>query len=174
MEYETQVEAGGTYSLRSLLELRPESRILDVGCGAGQTLAALAPSSSLGIGLEFDSTCLEIFAALRDVERLKNVVAVRADAEHLPFRDGVFDCVVCRVVLMYVRVPLVIQEIARVSADKALVYLHLTDVWFYLRKFLTLQWERGGVPFALINGLLLQTLGVQIPVRTGRTLTIRH
>jgi len=98
---------------------------------------------------------------------------VRGDAERLPFADASFDRVLCRVVLMFVRVPRALAEIARVTAPGGVVYLHLTDAWFYWRKLLRGQLERGGVPLALLNGALLATIGAQIDAGRGRTMSFQ-
>ncbi len=170
-EYRTQIEAGAAAGFVSKLELRRDSRVLDVGCGAGQSLVALMRGQPrMGVGLEFDEVALAMFAALRDFEGTTNAIPVRGDAERLPFGNASFDRVLCRVVLMHVRVLPTLAEIARVCAPGGLVYLHLTDFWFYWRKLLRGRWERGGVPFALANGLLLQLLGRQIRMRATRTM----
>ncbi len=170
-EYRTQIEKGAADRYLSRLDVGRDSRILDVGCGAGQSLVAmLREQPRFGVGLEFDPTALAVFAAIREFECLHNAFAVRGNAEVLPFADGSFDRVLCRVVLMHVRVLPALAEIARVSAAGALVYLHLTDFWFYWRKLLRRRWERGGVPFALVNGLLLQFLGLQIRVGATRSM----
>ena len=169
-EYLSQRNLEDSRDLISRMDIAADHRVLDIGCGIGQSLVALGQVGfKFGVGADCDFTNLEMFSALRDTSDLKNRVAVGADAEALPFREAIFDRILCRVTLMYVRVPLVIENISRVAADQALVYLHLTDVWFYLRKFLKLNWEGGGVPFALVNGLFLQSLGSQIRLSTGRT-----
>lgn len=170
-EYRRQIDDGAANIFTSRLDIRPDSRVLDVGCGAGQSLVALLRERPrIGVGVEFDSTALAVFAAISEFEGLDSAHPVRGNAEVLPFADGSFDRILCRVVLMHVRVLPTLSEIARVSATGALVYLHLTDFWFYWRKFLNRQWEKGGVPFALLNGLLLQFLGLQIRIGVTRSM----
>ncbi len=171
-ELRIQLENGGADTYVSQLDIRHDSKVLDIGCGAGQSLVALSREQPrLGVGLEFDPVALALFAAIRDVEQLPGVDAVRGNAETLPFADSSFDRIICRSVLMHVRVLPTLAEIARVCADGGLVYLHLTDFWFYLRKLLRARWERGGVPFALVNGLLLQSFSRQIRMRATRTMS---
>ncbi len=170
-EYRRQIEGGAAETYISRLDVRHDSRVLDVGCGAGQSLVALLRERPrLGVGLEFDATALAVFTAISEFEGLRGAHPVRGNAEMLPFADGSFDRILCRVVLMHVRVLPTLAEIARVSAAGALVYLHLTDFWFYWRKFLRRQWEKGGVPFALLNGLLLQFLGLQVRIGATRSM----
>jgi len=169
-EYLSQRNIEYSRDLISRLDITADHRVLDIGCGMGQSLVALSESGfRLGVGVDCDLANLEMFSALRDTSDLKNLVTVGASAEELPFQESVFDRILCRVTLMYVNVPVAIKNISRVAADQALLYLHLTDAWFYLRKLLKLNWEGGGVPFALVNGLLLQSVGLQIQLRTGRT-----
>ena len=171
-EHRIQIEQGAADRFVSRLDVRQDSRVLDIGCGAGQSLVALTRQQPrVAVGIELDPTALAIFAAIRELEQMPRAFSVRGNAEILPFADSSFDRVLCRVVLMHVRVLPALAEIARVSAAGALVYLHLTDFWFYWRKLLKLRLERGGVPFALVNGLLLQTIGRQIRMRATRTMS---
>ncbi|MEM7351845.1 MAG: class I SAM-dependent methyltransferase [Acidobacteriota bacterium] len=171
-EYRSQIEDGDALRFVAPLDVQPDSRVLDIGCGGGQSLIALLRQGPrLGVGLEWDPTALGIFTALRDFEQIGNALPVRGNAEVLPFADCSFDRILCRVVLMHVRVLPALAEIARVCAEDGLVWLHLTDFWFYWRKFLRLRWEHGGVPFALLNGFLLQIFGTQIPMRATRTMS---
>ncbi len=121
-EYRTQVEDGAAQRYLSRLEIGADSRVLDIGCGAGQRLIALLRDQPrLGGGVELDPAALAVFTAFRELEGLHTALPVRANAEALPFADDSFDRVLCRVVLMYVRVLPALAEIARVSAPGALV-----------------------------------------------------
>lgn len=173
-ECRAQLEESTAQALTRLLEVRRDNAVLDVGCGAGQTLAALsAAEPRLHVGVEYDPVALAMFPAMRDHAGRGRGVAVRGNAEMLPFRDGTFDRVLCRVVLMFVRVPAVLSEAARVTRPGGLLYLHLTDGWFFLRKLLRGELERGGVPFALLNGALLHVLGVQVAAGARRTMNFQ-
>src|SRR5215510_14009355 len=73
----------------------PEWRVLDVGCGAGQTLiACFGDRRSVGVDIAMDA--LRLGRTLTD-----KVSFVRAAAENLPFSDGAFDAVIARVSLPY-------------------------------------------------------------------------
>ncbi len=171
-ELRIQIDESGASKYVSQLDINRNSRILDIGCGAGSSLVALSREQPrLAVGIDYDPVALALFAALREVEQLRNVIPVRGNSETLPFADASFDRVLCRGVLMHVLVAPTLIEIARVCTADSLVYLHLTDFWFYWRKLVRGRWERGGVPFALVNGVLLQFLGRQIRMRSTRTMS---
>ncbi len=71
-------------------------RVLDVGCGAGQTLIG-AYSDRITFGLDIDSEALRLGRTLTDKVRF-----VRGQAEHLPYPNESFDLVIARSALAYV------------------------------------------------------------------------
>ncbi|WIV68447.1 class I SAM-dependent methyltransferase [Natrialbaceae archaeon AArc-T1-2] len=73
------------------LDLAAADRVLDVGCGTGETIAHLEPDVSAVHGLDLSRPQLET-AAKKD--GLEDVRFVRGDARSLPYADGTFDCVV--------------------------------------------------------------------------------
>jgi SAM-dependent methyltransferase len=91
-----------------LLGARPDSRVLEVGSGAGNVLARL-PGRRFGIDLSK--------AVLAKARRRLGPGAslVRGDAMSLPFADGSFDRVFCSEVLEHVLQPeAVVKEMRRV------------------------------------------------------------
>lgn len=95
--------------------------ILDVGCGAGQTLIASdLRSDVLAYGIDID---LDALALGRDLTRA--IHFVNACGEYLPFRDCTFDLVVARVSLPYTNIPKTICEVSRALKPGG-------DVWFVL------------------------------------------
>lgn len=80
-------------------DLRPDARVLDVGCGAGNLLAKLPPCRAFGVDVEP--------AILRG--------GVAGDAEALPFHDASFDVVFCSEVIEHVPDPdRLVAELRRV------------------------------------------------------------
>jgi SAM-dependent methyltransferase len=63
---------------------------LDLSCATGLFARAMAASvpSEIVVGLDISAAMLEV--AARRAKGYGNIVLVRADAHHLPFRDGVF------------------------------------------------------------------------------------
>jgi SAM-dependent methyltransferase len=84
------------------------ARVLDIGCGAGQTLIAAYPDrKTFGLDLDLD--------ALRLGRTLTRAVAFScARAEALPFASGSFDVVIARVSLVYTDIPASVAEVRRV------------------------------------------------------------
>jgi len=96
-------------------------RILDVGCGAGQSLIALGlPSTTIAVGIDRDSDALSLGATwTRDVQ------FACGSGESLPFADETFDFVFSRVALPYMHVPTALNEIRRVLAPGGRMWLVL-------------------------------------------------
>ena len=100
-----------------LLELvgAPEGRrILDVGCGDGALLAALAHRGAVATGVDTDPRML---AAARERARAETLemTLVEGDAGALPFPDATFDVVLAVAVLCFVReVERAVTQMARV------------------------------------------------------------
>lgn len=126
----------------------PGARILDIGCGAGQTLIAAYPDR-LTFGLDRD------WEALRLGRRWTSQVAFAAGAaEALPYKDAEFDLVVARVSLAYTDIRRTLAEIRRVlrPGGTAWMTLHpLSLCWNQARQG---NWK-GWIHFAYVvaNGL---------------------
>ncbi len=84
------------------------SRVLDLGCGAGQTLIAAYPHHTTH-GLDIDLPILQLGQTLSGDVRF-----CCGRAEALPYREDAFDIVVARVSLAYTDIGQTLQEIRRV------------------------------------------------------------
>ena len=104
--------------LASLLEFlapRETETMLDVGCGVGHTLRRVASKVRFAIGADATSGMLEGARSLMAQEQITNVALVVAAAESLPFLDGSFDGVACRLAAHhFTDVAKAFAEIARV------------------------------------------------------------
>ena len=79
----------------------PSTRVLDLGCGSGSLLAALADEKQVqGYGIEIDADKIA-----RCIERRVNVIEQNLDAGLGNFDDGSFDTVVMSQTLQAVRYP---------------------------------------------------------------------
>lgn len=93
------IEATGLRAWRAWLAGGATGRVLDVGCGTGRNLGLL-PRGSRAVGVDL---CQE---SLRKAhERAPGALLVRARAEALPFRDGVFNTVTSGLVFCSVEDP---------------------------------------------------------------------
>jgi SAM-dependent methyltransferase len=97
-------------SLGYFNDFPPGTRVLDVGAGNGEHLAALRARKCQPVGVEIDPTKVANLA-----DRGFNVV--RAPAESLPFADRTFDAVICSVVVPYTDERMAIREWSRVLVD---------------------------------------------------------
>ena len=77
------LSAAEAEAISTLLELRPSDRVLDLACGQGRHLRALAGRARL-VGLDRSRAYLER-------ARGPGASLVRGDLRRLPFRDGAFD-----------------------------------------------------------------------------------
>ena len=137
-------------------------RILDIGCGAGQTLIGSKLSDSvLAVGVDPDHSALRFGKQLTP-----NVHFVNGRGEALPFEHEAFDLVICRVSLPYMHVARALSEISRVTDVGG-------DLWLVLHPFSMTAKELGTSLarfqvkaslyrlWVLLNGLSLNTVGRQ-------------
>lgn len=90
-------------------------RVLDIATGPGYVAEAFAGRAREVVGVDLTDAMLAI-ANERTKERgISNIVFRAADAQNLPFENGAFDVVVCRLLLHHLLKPLeVLREMARV------------------------------------------------------------
>lgn len=73
--------------------IKPHSRILDVGCGFGRHMKLLAPSAKEVIGIDNNEDMIK--RAEQYLAGVNNTRLFVQDAEKLEFADGSFDYVIC-------------------------------------------------------------------------------
>jgi 2-polyprenyl-3-methyl-5-hydroxy-6-metoxy-1,4-benzoquinol methylase len=90
-------------------------RVLDIATGPGYIAEAFAGASREVVGVDLTDAMLAI-AKKRTKERgVSNISFRAADAQNLPFENGAFDVVVCRLALHHLLNPLqVVREMTRV------------------------------------------------------------
>ena len=178
VEYLRQVAvAGREYKALSydLLQLQPGMKVLDVGCGLGMDLLALAEQvgeSGLVVGIEPDWNLLH--EAQQTTQGHEQIQVVRGRAEYLGFVDGAFDRVRADWVLQDLSHPrTAVAEMWRVLGPGGMLELVEPD-WKTIALFpgsptggnddhtlaLVLHWYQRHLPQALIGrqlyGLLQQ------------------
>jgi SAM-dependent methyltransferase len=89
--------------LRRAWAVQPHDRVLDVGCGTGQTTreaARMAPAGS-ALGVDLSAPAIERARTLAQTEGLRNVTFERADAQAHRFAQGYFDLAISRFGTMF-------------------------------------------------------------------------
>jgi ubiquinone/menaquinone biosynthesis C-methylase UbiE len=138
------------------------SRILDIGCGAGQTLIALK-TPAFCVGVDIDRDALRIGREIGG-----SIPFTAARGELLPFRDGSFDMVFSRVALPYMNIPRALREMRRVTVRGGRLWLSLHGIDMPIERFRT-SGLKGKVfaAYVLANGLSFHVLGRNFPFLTG-------
>jgi SAM-dependent methyltransferase len=154
---------------REALSTKRLSRVLDVGCGAGQELLPFATTAlCIGVDLAPRVGCIgrELFDEVTNKTR---VAFARAAAEALPFQTNSFDAVICRLALPYTDNAKALAEIARVLMPNGALLLKIHHTRYYLRKFWTGLFTRDFLSMVhasrvLLAGLLYHLTGKQIRI----------
>ena len=140
--------------------LKTDRAILDVGCGAGQTLIATTfePGTTV-IGLDTDKSALHLGRQLDQTIRF-----VCAKGESLPFNGECLDFVFSRVALPYMHIIDTLSEIFRVLKAGGRVWFVLHPYSMVLNETLEalsrLKLKRALVClYAITNGVALNLLG---------------
>lgn len=104
--------------LRAAAGVRPGDRVLDIGCGGGQSTRdaarVAAPGSALGV--DTSEELLELACRRTADEGVQNATYERGDAQVHPFPPGSFDVVISRFGTMFFADPLAaFRNIARAA-----------------------------------------------------------
>ena len=146
-------------------------RILDIGCGVGQTLIGSGYADvAMACGIDVDVSVLALGRRMSS-----NIQFVCAMGEALPFQSGYFDLVISRVALPYMDIPKALAESARVSRPGGTIWLVLHPPVMALRELLDsllrMKWKgAAGRLYVLANTVAFHLLGryVRIPFRPPR------
>ena len=123
--------------LRASLEATADmdvKRVLDVGCGAGQELLPFVKEmGALGIGIDIAPTAGQVGREKHAVHSPEaRVQFLRGSAEDIPFPDGLFDVVICRLALPYTHNARALAEVARVLRPGGRYLLKIHGARWYL------------------------------------------
>ena len=102
--------------LRAALGIQAADRVLDIGCGTGQTTreAALAASDGDALGVDIDAGMIALARQLADGEGVPNVRFEVGDAQAHPFQSGTCDVAISRFGTMFFSDPdMAFRNIAR-------------------------------------------------------------
>jgi ubiquinone/menaquinone biosynthesis C-methylase UbiE len=107
-------------ALRMIVEAaapKPGDTVLDVACGGGIVVCALAPHVKQATGVDMTPAMLERARVLAAQQGVTNVEWAQGDVLALPYADGAFDIVTTRFSMHHFLDPLaVLREMARVCA----------------------------------------------------------
>ncbi len=148
--------------------------ILDIGCGLGQTLLAARLSPSVtAYGVDPDIDAIRAGQAMAP----SNVHLEVGCGEALPFPDEMFDLVICRVALPYMRIARSLTETRRVLKAGGQVWMSLHGIET-LRSRVRDSCAEGDVKdvaycgFVGLNSALFLLVGAQMKL-AGRTETVQ-
>jgi SAM-dependent methyltransferase len=93
--------------LRTVIDVRPADRVLDIGCGTGQTTREAARAAAWGSALGIDISAPRLARARRlaRAQGLRNVSFVQADAQTHRFPPGHFNLAISRFGTMFFTDP---------------------------------------------------------------------
>jgi ubiquinone/menaquinone biosynthesis C-methylase UbiE len=133
-QFAKTVDAFAKYAARDTWEVvqekvafaKPQSSdvALDVACGPGGLVLALAPHVRFARGLDLTEAMLRQARTFQAERGISNAGFDRGDAEQLPYADASFDLVTCQCSLHHVPKPeLPVREMARVAKPQGRVMI---------------------------------------------------
>jgi len=120
------IENKRVIAIIKLIDIRRKgARLLEVGCGAGNILEKAPPEDLFGV----DISAFILAKARRKLS--KEVNLFQADAQNLPFKDRVFEQVVCSEVLEHILNPTTsLKEIARILSHQGIAIVSVpNELW---------------------------------------------
>lgn len=132
------------------------ARILDIGCGPGSYSRELSARCDELYGVDASEKMIALAAA----KRFDNVVFSVGTVEHLRFKDGFFDAVVCVGVLEYLDdIETGIKEIARVTCPGGIAIFTAPNASSVLNKLdylarKLLKWARAFIRIDLAGSFM--------------------
>ncbi|MCT8138775.1 class I SAM-dependent methyltransferase [Anaerobacillus sp. CMMVII] len=108
---------GGSMLTRKIFaseNIMPDMKLLDIGCGTGETATFLAKEYNCEIiAIDTHSTMINKAKKRFDNAGLA-IKLIKANAEKLPFSDGIFDYIIAESVITFTHSNLSLPEFARV------------------------------------------------------------
>jgi len=135
--YETLYSEEQEAKIKTLMQnlvLKRNSVVLDAGCGTGLLIKHLANRSEFFVGVDISKGLLQ--EALKKARLCQNVALVLADADNMPFHDGIFGAVFGITLLQNVpNLKVTLTEVMRVSKQTAPIVVTGLRKQFTLKDF---------------------------------------
>ena len=144
------------------LKVTPGSRLLDVGCGAGQLALIAARAGARVVGCDIATNWLEKARARAAAEGLE-ITFEEGDAEALPYEDAGFDVVTSLIGAMFAPRPeLVASELMRVCRPGGMIAMA--------------NWTPGGFVGQMFKTISKHSApsGMPVPVLWGDEAIVRN
>ncbi len=95
--------AGHDGPFQAAADVQPADRVLDVGCGSGQSTrdAARRARAGAALGVDLSGPMLDYARAAAQAGGLTNVAFLQTDAQIHPFEHASFDVAICRTAAMF-------------------------------------------------------------------------
>jgi len=118
--------------IMDLAALGSDSRVVDIGCGAGQTLRTLAPRvPAERVGLDLDIEALAFGCRTADREG-GGIAFACANGHALPLQEAYYTHVMSRVALNYMHQRRALEQMVRLVRPGGFLYLRVEVIWFDL------------------------------------------
>ncbi len=125
----------------------PQGPALDIGCGSGINLLAMAPSFPFVIGVDIAFKNLILCKNLLKEHKIRNFCLVAADARRLPLGHDLFSLIYLIDVLEHLSHPgELLQELNRVVQPGGWIYLTTPNRYSFWKEPHTRLWGLGWLP----------------------------
>lgn len=132
-QYMEEQEAKIKVALQNL-KLKKDCVILDLGCGTGLLFEHVAEDAKLLVGLDFSENLFK--QAKKRVGKSSKIALIRADVDHIPFKNQIFHYVFAVTLLQNPPNPnKTIKEIQRVTKPNAKIVLTALKKQFTQKDF---------------------------------------
>lgn len=133
------------------LGFKPFETVLDVGCGTGLLFKHIVDPIGAIVGVDIAREPLKIAKNLIRNSRINEIFLIRADADFLPFKSGVFDKVFTITLLQNMPNYLsTLNELSRVAKDDSVIVITGLKKTFS-RKSLLETLRRAHLNFLLLD-----------------------
>lgn len=168
MRQHVEKDSASRYMLVDAVENLDVKRVLDIGCGAGMEMLPFVERKNaccfgIDIGEELGIIGQEVKKGFDFENKLNYLLSM---GEELPFEDGSFDVVLCRISLPYMHNKKTIAEVSRVLRSGGVFLLKTHSLMFFVdllkRRIKTLNPKKIAFPLLCIfNGTVHILTGKQ-------------